>query len=428
MHELFEQQAQRTPDAPAVVSEEETLTYRELDRAANELACVLRRYGVGPETRVGVALKRSARAVVAMLGVLKAGGAFVPLDVVYPAQRLRFMLEDASPLVLLTEKRFAGRFEDDGRLIVLDTERTPDAASSTPSTPHATVHPANLAYVMYTSGSTGKPKGVMVDHRNICNQIFWRQSAFPLARNDAVLQSTSLSFDPSVWEIFGPLTCGARVVVTSRGVHDGAALSRTIQENSVTTMQAVPSVLRALLEQKAFAGCGTLKRVFCGGETLDAALEERFYSEVDAELGVLYGCTETAIDATYHNCRDETTPATIGRPIANTRVYILNERVEPVPVGVSGHLYVAGLSVARGYLNDRRTHSPRGLSGTPSRMAPEGGLIALAILQDGCRGGEIEFLGRADRQLKVRGFRIEPSEIEQALRHTIPGLGRPRWA
>ena len=420
LHELFEQQAQRTPDARAVVSEDGALTYRELDEAANELASVLRRYGVGPEARVGVALERSARAVVAMLGVQKAGGAFVPLDVAYPAQRLRFVLQDVNPLVLLTEKRFSGRFEDDGRVIVLDAERAPGDAGNVSRTAHTTAQPENLAYVMYTSGSTGKPKGVMVEHGNICNQISWRQSAFPLTRDDAVLQSTSLSFDPSVWEIFGPLTCGARVVVMPRGAHDGAALRRTIQANRITTMQATPSVLRALLEQQAFAGCGTLKRVFCGGEMLDAALQEWFYSEVDAELTVLYGCTETAIDATHHNCRGEATAAPIGRPIANTRVYILNERLEPVPVGVPGQLYVAGLSVARGYWNDPALSAERFV---PDPFADGFGARAYCTgdLARWLPGGEIEFLGRADRQLKVRGFRIEPSEIEQALRRH-PGI------
>jgi acyl-coenzyme A synthetase/AMP-(fatty) acid ligase len=255
----------------------------------------------------------------------------------------------------------------------------------------------------------------MVEHRNICNQIFWRQSAFPLTRDDAVLQSTSLSFDPSVWELFGPLTCGARVVVLPGGAHDGAALRRAIQENGVTTMQAVPSVLRALLEQQAFAGCGTLRRIFCGGEKLDAALQERFYGEVGAELTVLYGCTETAIDATHHNCRAGAAAVPIGRPIANTRVYILNERVEPVPVGVPGRLYVAGLSVARGYWNDPALTAERFVR-DPFADGPGARAYCTGDLARWLPGGEIEFLGRADHQLKVRGFRIEPSEIEQALR------------
>ncbi|HTT36896.1 MAG TPA: amino acid adenylation domain-containing protein [Burkholderiales bacterium] len=412
LHELFERQARRAPDGIAVVAADRTLTYRELDQAAHELAAVLRDRGAGPETLVGVALTRSAQAVVAMLGTLKAGAAFVPLDPAYPAQRLGYMLQDANPHVVLTEEKFSGRFEDGARLIVLNSALARGASNRVSSAPQGTAGPASLAYVMYTSGSTGKPKGVMIEHRNICNQIAWRQSVYPLTDDDAVLQSTSLSFDPSVWEIFGPLTCGARVVVMPEGVHDGAVLRRTIRQHGITVMQAVPSVLRALLDQHAFEGCHSLQRIFCGGETLDAALQERFSREVDAELTVLYGCTETAIDATHRS--GTATGALIGRPIANTRVYILNEDGDPVPVGVPGQLVVAGSCVARGYWNDPALTGER-FVGDPFAADPGERAYRTGDLARWRPGGVLEFLGRADRQRKVRGFRIEPAEIEQAL-------------
>ena len=418
LHELFERQARRTPDAIAVVAADQTLTYRELDQAAHELAGVLRDRRAGSETLVGVALTRSAQAVVAMLGTLKAGAAFVPLDPAYPAQRLGYMLQDANPRVVLTEEKFSGRFEDRAKLIVLHSALPRAASDRISSALPATAGPASLAYVMYTSGSTGKPKGVMVEHRNICNQIAWRHSAYPLTVDDAVLQSTSLSFDPSVWEILAPLTCGARVVVMPEGAHDGPALRRTMRQHGITVMQAVPSVLRALLDQHAFEGCDSLKRIFCGGETLDAALQERFAREVGAELTVLYGCTETAIDATHHS--GEATGALIGRPIANTRVYILNQAGDPVPVGVPGQLVVAGSCVARGYWNDPALTAER-FVGDPFAADPGERAYRTGDLARWRPGGLIEFLGRADRQRKVRGFRIEPAEIEEALTR-LPGI------
>jgi amino acid adenylation domain-containing protein len=399
----------------AVVAEERTLTYRELDEEASALALRLRRLGVGAEVRVGIALERSARAVIAVLGVLKAGGAFVPLDPAYPTQRLRLMLEDADPPVLLSETRLAGRFAEGRDVVMLDAQGEFGPGAGSWAGPARAAQPSSLAYVMYTSGSTGKPKGVMVEQRSLRNQLAWRQAAFPLTADDAVLQATSLSFDPSIWEILGPLTCGARVVVLSAASHDGPRVRQALRENGVTTMQAVPSLLRALLEQEAFAGCATLKRIFCGGETLEPALQERCRSAVSAELVVLYGCTETAIDATCHRCGRDPAPGVIGRPIANTRVYILDESMRPVPVGVPGLLYVAGAGLARGYLNDPGLTAERFVA-DPFGAGEAQRAYCTGDLARWLPGGQLEFLGRADRQVKLRGFRIEPAEIEAALR------------
>jgi amino acid adenylation domain-containing protein len=416
VHELFEQQANSTPDALAVIAEDRTLTYRQLDEEAGALALRLRDLGVGPEARVGVVLERSARAVVAVLGVLKAGGAFVPLDPACPTQRLQLMLEDTKPLALLSETCFARRLDDSRNLVMLDAldELRPSAGKRPVA--EAAVEPTNLAYVMYTSGSTGKPKGVMVEHRSLCNQLAWRQAVFPLTPADAVLHATPLSFDPSVWEILGPLTCGARVIVLPCGAHDGPRVRRAILEHGVTTMQAVPSILRALLDQEAFAGCGgRLKRVFCGGEVLDSSLQERLRGAVSAELVVLYGCTETAIDATYHRCGREPMPGIIGRPIANTRAYVLDESMRPVPIGVPGLLYVAGAGVARGYLGDAEL-TRESFVADPHVDDEAERAYCTGDLARWLPGGQLEFLGRADRQLKLRGLRIEPAEIEAALR------------
>ncbi len=414
LHHLFEEQAARTPDGIALVSPDERMTYRQLDEAADRLAAVLESRGVATGSRVGIALERSLRAVVAMLATLKAGGVFTPLDVDAPAERWRTMLADARAVVVLTERRFAERCGSACPVIALDDE-APHVGGR--GLPRQVVEPKDLAYVIYTSGSTGRPKGVMIEHGSICNQIFWRQSAFPLAPGDAVLQSTSLAFDPAVWEVFGPLAAGAAVVIATGAAHDGGVLNRLIREHGVTTLQAVPSVLRALLDQGAFVGCRSLKRVFCGGEPLDAALQDRFFAVVDAELVNLYGCTETAIDASYHCCEKgrSSAVAPIGRPIANTRLYVLNERLQPVPEGVPGELYVAGAGVARGYLNDPEPTVDRFI---PDPVAPRDGTRAFRTgdLARWSRGGELELLGRVDRQLKVRGFRIEAAEVELALR------------
>jgi acyl-coenzyme A synthetase/AMP-(fatty) acid ligase len=263
---------------------------------------------------------------------------------------------------------------------------------------------------------------VTIEHRGICNQVFWRQQAFTLSAEDAILQSTSPSFDPSIWEIFGPLSQGARVVLPDAPVHDGKALNRLIRKHAITVIQAVPSLLRSLLDQNAFAGCTSLKRVFCGGEPLDTNLQERFLRDCGAELIHLYGCTETAIDATCHPCGQGQTAGAvvpIGRPISNIRVYILNEGLQPVSIGAPGELYVAGPGLAREYLQDPALTVEKFLPDPFSGDGSAGRIYRTGDLARWLPGGEIEFLGRADRQIKIRGFRIEPSEVEAALeRHS----------
>lgn len=416
VHHLFEEQVQRAPDATAVEAEDASFTYRELNDVSNRLAGRLQSQGVGPETRVAVVAESSAYKVAALMAVLKAGGAFVPLDPSYPAERLDFILQDSAPQALMSGKRLADRLSGSWRRIIMDDENGADL--ETASGPRPDVGPGNAAYLIYTSGSTGRPKGVTIEHRGICNQVLWRQQTFALNPGDAVLQSTSPSFDPSIWEIFGPLLQGARVVIPDAPVHDGKALNGLIRKHAITDIQAVPSLLRALLDQDAFAGCNSLKRVFCGGESLDTALQERFFRDCGAELIHLYGCTETAIDATCYRCGQGQTAGAvvpIGRPIANVRVYILNDRLQPVSIGAPGELYLAGPGLAREYLQDPALTAERFLPDPFFGDGRAGRIYRTGDLARWLSGGEIEFLGRADRQIKIRGFRIEPREVEAAL-------------
>lgn len=417
LHHLFEDQARRKPHAIAVIGESLSLTYAQLDSAANHLAKQLQRHGVQHESRVAICARRSPLAVVGMLAVLKAGGAFVPLDPEYPEQRLAFLLRDSAPDLLLIEPEMADVMRIQSGLTILQVDIDRLAVAGPVSAPEAPVRPADLAYVMYTSGSTGQPKGVMIEHRSICNQILWRQNAFPLDSSDSVLQSSSLSFDPSIWEVFGPLAAGARIVILEGRASNGDAVHRAIHRHRVTVIQGVPTFLRSLLDQHALAECDSLRHVFSGGEPLDNWLVEEIQRVSHASVHQLYGCTETSIDAA---CLPDMRPGEhaippVGRPIGNGRVYILDGFLQLVPPGVSGEIYVGGDGVARGYWNQPELTRERFVAdpfrpGTGERIYRTGDLGRFRF------DGNIEILGRADRQIKLRGFRIEPMEVESHLR------------
>ena len=418
LHELFQEQAAHTPNAVAVVFEDQQLTYRELDIRSNQLAHYLQRAGVGPETLVGVFMERSIEMIVSLLGVLKSGAAYVPLDPAYPAERLSFILDDVGAPVIVTQKHLEELLpEQTANVIRVDADwRFISEESAAHPAPVGTDQ--NLAYVIYTSGSTGRPKGVMIEHRSICNRLLWMQAEFPLTADDCVLQKTVFTFDASVWEIFVPLFAGARVVMAQpEGHRDSAYLVKTIQERGVTTIQLVPSMLGVFLEEPGLENCTSLKRFFCGGERLPGNLRDRFYERLPwVTLHNLYGPTEASIDAAARVCRHDDTHASvpIGRPISNMQVYLLDSQLKPVPFGLSGELYIGGIGVARGYWQRPELTAERFIQ-NPFSETPDARLYRSGDLARFLPGGEIEFLGRVDDQVKLRGFRIEVGEIEAAI-------------
>jgi nonribosomal peptide synthetase DhbF len=416
---LLDAQARATPDATALVFGRETLSYAELDARANRLARLLAARGAGPDGIVAVALPRSVELVVGLLAILKTGAAYLPLDPDYPLDRIAFMLADAKPVAVVTDRDTAWVVPDDADRLVLDAAETEaELAAADPSALKA-VAPDLLdtAYVIYTSGSTGRPKGVAVPHGAIVNRLRWMQGEYGLAADDRVLQKTPSGFDVSVWEFFWPLIQGATLVVAKPGGHrDPAYLAEIIRDERITTLHFVPSMLHAFLQEPAAAGCTGLRRVFCSGEALPEDLAAKFHETLPpVPLHNLYGPTEAAVDVTYWECRRDAEPGPVplGRPIWNTQLYVLDPGLQPVPVGVNGELYLAGANLARGYINratltaERFVANPYGAPG--SRMYRTGDLVRWRA------DGTLDFLGRIDHQVKLRGFRIELGEIEAAL-------------
>ena len=421
MHELFEEQVQRTPDAMAVVHEGRRLSYRELNERANQLAHHLREHGVGPDRLVGVCIERSLEMVVGLLGILKAGGAYVPLDPTYPDERLQYLIQDTEPALVLTEESLRRRLPlDPQRILSLDAQwgelsRQPHCNLAASSLGLDTSH---LAYVIYTSGSTGRPKGVMNEHRALFNRLKWMQQQYALSESDRVLQKTPYSFDVSVWEFFWPLQQGACLVVARPGGHrDPQYLVDLIREAQVTTVHFVPSMLQHFLECPDTRECTSLRRIVCSGEELALGTTRDCLTKMPwADLYNLYGPTEAAIDVTAWDCRcaDGVTRVPIGRPISNTRIYILDMHGQPVPIGVAGEIYIGGVGVARGYLNQVELTRQRFVP-DPFCDGRQGRLYRTGDLGRWRADGNIEYLGRNDDQVKVRGYRIELGEIEQQL-------------
>ncbi len=420
VHELFEEQVRRSPEATAVAFEEEELSYGELNARANRLAHYLRELGVKPDERVAICVERGFEMIVGLLAILKAGGAYVPLDPAYPTERLQYMMEDSAPVVLLTQRHLEDRFSGIG-VPVLDVNASAAWQSFPESNPEAEavgLTSSHLAYVIYTSGSTGQPKGVMNEHRGIVNLLTWTQHAYGLDQGEAVLQKTSFSFDASVRELFWPLLAGARIVMARSEEHaDPDYLVETIRRNNITTVKFVPSMLQVFLEQAKRTRCPTLTRMLCGGEALTPTLVRHFYEQLPhASLHNLYGPTEAAVNATAWSCPRGISGASIpiGRPIANTRIYILDSNGEAVPVGVVGEMYVGGVGVARGYLKRVELTAERFVA---DPFVEEAGarMYRTGDLGRWLADGTIEFVGRNDNQVKIRGFRIELGEIEARL-------------
>ncbi|HEY9127691.1 MAG TPA: amino acid adenylation domain-containing protein, partial [Acidobacteriaceae bacterium] len=357
LSQLFEAQAARTPEAVALCFEDTALSYRELNERANQLARYLQRRGVGPEVLVGILSDRSVEMVVALLGILKAGGAYVPLDPSYPAERLAFMVQDSGLWILLTDRRrskLPGAYA--GATLHLSEEWDAITGESTENLA-SSAQPENLAYVLYTSGSTGQPKGVMISQGAICNHMLWMHERFPLQATDAVLQKTPFSFDASVWEFYAPLLAGARLVMAQPGGHqDAAYLLAVMQREGITRLQGVPTLLRLLVSEGGLQRCRQLREVFSGGEVLSRVLAESLlHAHSAVKLYNLYGPTEATIDSTWQEAERDRVWAGeevgIGQPIANVQVYVLDQEMRVVPVGVVGELYIGGAGLGRGYLH-----------------------------------------------------------------------------
>ncbi|HEJ4560900.1 TPA: non-ribosomal peptide synthase/polyketide synthase [Pseudomonas aeruginosa] len=414
VHRLFEEQVERTPTAPALAFGEERLDYAELNRRANRLAHALIERGVGADRLVGVAMERSIEMVVALMAILKAGGAYVPVDPEYPEERQAYMLEDSGVQLLLSQSHLKLPLAQGVQRIDLDQA---DAwlENHAENNPGIELNGENLAYVIYTSGSTGKPKGAGNRHSALSNRLCWMQQAYGLGVGDTVLQKTPFSFDVSVWEFFWPLMSGARLVVAAPGDHrDPAKLVALINREGVDTLHFVPSMLQAFLQDEDVASCTSLKRIVCSGEALPADAQQQVFAKLpQAGLYNLYGPTEAAIDVTHWTCVEEGKDAVpIGRPIANLGCYILDGNLEPVPVGVLGELYLAGRGLARGY------HQRPGL--TAERFVASPFVAGERMYRTGDLAryradGVIEYAGRIDHQVKLRGLRIELGEIEARL-------------
>ncbi|HEX2077347.1 MAG TPA: amino acid adenylation domain-containing protein, partial [Longimicrobium sp.] len=451
IHAWFREQAARTPDAAAVSIDGRELSFAELDAWSDRLSRVLRGRGVGVESRVAVCLERGPGLVAALLAILKAGAAYVPLDPGYPPERLAWVLEDCGAALLLTDSSLAAGL--DASVPALLADRAAEEIAAAPADALAdSADPENAAYVIYTSGSTGRPKGVVVPHRALSNHMAWMLERFPLSADDRVLQKTPFLFDASVWEFWAPLLSGARLVLARPGGEkDPAYLVRALAEEGITVLQVVPTLLRVLADEPGLEDARALRLLFCGGEALPREAVARVLERIHPEIWNLYGPTEACIDATFHRAEGGAGTVPLGAGIDNTRLHVLDGALRPAPVGVPGELYIAGEGLARGYLGRPGLTAERFL---PDPFAPAAGgrmyrtgdrvrwnesasvreCVGAFVGGSQEAGHEqqsrppfthalthsrthaLEYLGRIDHQVKVRGYRIELGEIEAALR------------
>ena len=422
IHELFEEQVRASPNAVAIVHEENTLSYTELNLRANRLAHYLRSLGVRPDVRVAICVERGFEMIVGLLAILKAGGAYVPLDPAYPVERLHFMLEDSAPLALLTLGHLAGLFsgaDKTPRILQIDDANAAwqNCPETDPSAGAVGLSPNHLAYVIYTSGSTGKPKGVLCEHRGLCNLALAQIEDFAVESDSRVLQFASFSFDACVSEVMTTLCQGAALYFGPRGkLLAGETLGEVVAQYGITHATLPPAVLNGVAEETDF---GTLRTLALAGEALPDSLASRWAR--GRRLINAYGPTESTVCATsYHYRPGRPGAPPIGRPLANAKVYILDKRKEPVPVGVAGELYIGGIGVARGYLNRAQLTATKFLL-DPFAPESKARMYRTGDLGRWLPDGNIEFLGRNDFQVKIRGFRIELGEIEARLAE-YPGV------
>jgi amino acid adenylation domain-containing protein len=419
IQELFELQTSRTPNRTAVLYGDESLTYHELNTKANALAWHLRRIGVEREQLVGLMCERSFEMMIGILGIIKAGGAYLPLSPSDPADRITMLIEDSNTNVLLTQKSFAGKVQFKGAVVALeDFIEAADSCQNPPLINNST----DLVYVIYTSGSTGIPKGVMVEHRSVVNRLNWMQKEYPITSNDVILQKTPFNFDVSVWELFWWFMEGAKVCfLPPRGEKNPLVIIDTINKKGITVMHFVPSLLGVFLgylSGKKDIKLSSLRLVFSSGEALPGKYVTQFEAILNKDcsnkLVNLYGPTEATVDVTYYDCSLGTLKGKIpiGKPIDNTRIYIVSDDMQLLGVGRAGELLIAGVGLARGYLNRVELTSEKFID-APFNL--NGKVYKTGDLARWFNDGNIEYIGRIDNQVKIRGLRIELGEIEETL-------------
>ncbi|HKQ72778.1 MAG TPA: amino acid adenylation domain-containing protein [Blastocatellia bacterium] len=418
VHRLIEEQAGKTPDATALICGGEIMSYGELDNRSNRLAHYLRRLGVKPEGVVGICIDRSLEVIVSVLGVLKAGGAYAPLDPGYPRRRLKYMLEDSGATVVLCRRPYEELFVETGVQIVDVIEHWEEINKQDGEKIRDDAQPENLAYVIYTSGSTGLPKGAMNRHAGLLNRLLWMRQTHQICREDRMLHKTSFSFDVSVPELLLPLMAGAQMVIAEpEGHKDSLYLARLIQEQGITITHFVPSMLRVFLEEAEARQCKSLRYVICSGEELTTQLRDELSKKMGVQLENLYGPTEAAIEVTRWSCEGTSARARvpIGKPIWNTQIHILDEEMQPVPIGAPGEIYIGGMGVARGYIN-KGDRTAECFLPNPFGRRSGARMYRTRDLGRYLADGNIEYLGRIDHQTKIRGYRIELGEIESIVR------------
>ena len=417
LHQLFELQVNRTPTHDALVFDKKTIGYNELNSYVNKLAHCLTKMGIHGDSIVGVYMERSVEMVVALYAILKAGGAYLPLDPELPSHRIRAIVDDAKPAIVLTQEHFAKELNDlEPRVFAVSPDFT-EVQNENNENHTISVTSDNLAYVMYTSGSTGQPKGVMITHRGICNRLHWMQEYFGLHESDRILHKTPFGFDVSVWELFWPLIYGGTIVVAKPGGHrDADYLASTIRENNITIIHFVPTMLEVFLREPGVRLCTSLRYCISSGEVLSYSLQKRFFETMSCSLYNLYGPTEASVDVTAWKCEINSNLnfVPIGYPIANTAIYILNAVLEPVPIGVIGELYIGGEGLARGYIGSEDLTREKFIP-NPFEDNNDSRLYKTGDLARWHGDGSIEYIGRTDFQVKFHGLRIELGEIESAL-------------
>ncbi|MCU7552937.1 amino acid adenylation domain-containing protein, partial [Chitinophagaceae bacterium LB-8] len=417
---LFEQQVEKTPHHVAVVFEEEQLTYQELNERSNQLAHYLRGKGVKEETLVPICLERSLEMLIGILGILKAGAAYVPIDPEYPLDRIAYMLQDTAAAIVINSEKSKEKLPASSIGIISLEEQWTEICKQPSHNPQTNLQASHLAYVIYTSGSTGTPKGVMVEHKALVNRLNWAQDYYSLSIHDAVLQKTTFCFDVSVWELLWPLLVGSRLVFAKpEGHRDNHYLKFIIDSQKITMVHFVPSMLSTFLSDLQPGDCKELKKVLCSGEALKRSQVELFKEKLpEVELHNLYGPTEAAIDVTYWSLsgkKSQLQVIPIGKPIHNTQIHILDEKQQLLPIGIAGEIYIAGAGLARGYLNREELTKDKFIL---NPFVPGARMYRTGDVGRWMPDGNIEYMGRRDEQVKIRGYRIELGEIESVIQQS----------